>query len=99
MGLGRDEIFAALQGRDEELRQLGVRSLSLFGSAVRSEATAESDLDFLVELASVSFDAYMDVKEHLERLFRRRVDLVLADAIKPRLRSRILAEAVRVPGL
>ena len=41
----------------------------------------------------------MDVKELLERLFERRVDLVLVEAVKPRLRSRILEEAVYAEGL
>jgi hypothetical protein len=41
----------------------------------------------------------MDLKLLLERLFGRPVDLVLADAIKPRLRPAILDEAVYAQGL
>ena len=41
----------------------------------------------------------MDLKEFLEGLFGRHVDLVLADAMKPRLRPYILKEAVYAPGL
>jgi predicted nucleotidyltransferase len=37
----------------------------------------------------------MELKELLEGLFGRKVDLVLKSAIKPRLRDRILNEAVR----
>jgi predicted nucleotidyltransferase len=37
----------------------------------------------------------MSVKELLESLFERRVDLVIKSDIKPRLRERILSEAVR----
>jgi hypothetical protein len=40
----------------------------------------------------------MDLKFFLEDLFGRKVDLVLADTIKPRLRERILEEAVHAPG-
>ena len=43
--------------------------------------------------------AYMDLKLFLEGLFDRPVDLVLADAIKPRLRSPILEDVVHAPGL
>jgi hypothetical protein len=56
-------------------------------------------LDFLVEFGKNSFDAYMDLKIFLEELFGCKVDLVLADSIKPRLRETILREAVHVPGL
>jgi predicted nucleotidyltransferase len=60
---------------------------------------AESDLDFVVEFEEKSFDAYMDLKAFLEQLFDVRVDLVLKDAIKPRLRERILGDALHAPGL
>jgi predicted nucleotidyltransferase len=74
------------------------RSLSLFGSFARGDETAKSDLDFVVEFERKSFDSYMDLKFFLEELFDRRVDLVLADGIKPRLRAAILAEAIHAPG-
>ena len=76
-----------------------MRRLGLFGSIARGEGRAESDLDFLVELERNSFDAYMDLKFFLEDLLDCRVDLVLADTIKPRLREGILKETVHVPGL
>jgi hypothetical protein len=41
----------------------------------------------------------MDVKLFLEKVLGRRVDLVLANAIKPRLRPAILAEAVHASRL
>ena len=78
---------------------LGVRRLGLFGSAARGEATESSDLDFLVEFEHKSFDCYMGVKELLEDLFRRPIDLVIAEAVKPRLRDRIRKEAVYAEGL
>lgn len=73
---------------------MGVRSIGLFGSAARGESAPTSDLDFLVELDHKTFDAYMDVKEFLEKIFGCDVDLVLADNLKPRLRDTILRETV-----
>lgn len=73
--------------------------MGLFGSAARGEATDASDLDFLVELNRKTFDAYMDVKEALERLFGRRIDLVVAEAVKPQLRPRIFQETLYAEGL
>jgi len=78
---------------------MGVKSLALFGSLARGEGTASSDVDILVELEPKTFDTYMDVKLFLERLLGRRVDLVLAEAVKPRLRQTIFAEAVHAEGL
>ena len=93
-----EEVFKKIEENHEALRRLGVKRLGLFGSAARGEAGAASDLDFVVEFDHKSFDAYMDVKLLLERLFVCRVDLVLADSIKPRLRPIILKEVAYAPG-
>jgi predicted nucleotidyltransferase len=95
----RERVLTALKENREAIRALGVRRLALFGSFARNEATRDSDLDFVVEFERKSFDAYMDLKAFLENLFGCRVDLVLADAIKPRLRAPILEGAIHAPGL
>ncbi len=93
------EVLELLARNRDRIRSLGVRSLALFGSSVRDEATPASDVDLLVEFDNKTFDNYMDLKFFLEDLLGRPVDLVLRSAVKPRLREPILAEAVRAPGL
>ena len=93
------EILDVLERNAPAIRRHGVRTLGLFGSASRGAARDTSDLDFVVEFERKSFDAYMDLKAFLEGLLGRRVDLVMRDVIKPRLRQTILAETVYVPGL
>lgn len=95
----RVDILRMLEDNADAIRRFGVIRLGLFGSHARGTAQPTSDLDFVVEFETKSFDAYMDLKAYLERLFGRRVDLVVADAVKPRLRSAILDEAVHAPGL
>lgn len=97
--LTSEQILDLVRMHGPELRRLGVRRLGLFGSAARGEATETSDLDFLVEFDRKMFDAYMDVKELLQRLFGRPVDLVVAEALKPQLKPRILQETVYAEGL
>jgi uncharacterized protein len=92
-------ILKTLADHSAEVRGLGVRSLGLFGSAPRGEATATSDLDFLVEFENPTFDRYMELLEFLENLFGHPVDLVLANTLKPRRRESILHETVHAPGL
>ena len=99
MGLTTNEILRTLEQNAPAIRRHGARSLGLFGSRARGTAVEQSDLDFVVEFETKSFDAYMNLKAFLERLFDCRVDLVLKDTIKPRLRERILSEAVHAPGL
>ena len=47
----RDEIIRILTEHRAELEELGVKSLSLFGSAARGETTSGSDVDLLVEFS------------------------------------------------
>lgn len=91
----RDQILETIHAHASELRELGVSELALFGSYARGDAAPNSDIDFIVEFEQKSFDNYMGVRELLERLFGRKIDLVMKSAIKPRLRDRILREAVR----
>jgi hypothetical protein len=95
----REQVLNTLQANRDAIARYGVRRLGLFGSIVRGDSSASSDLDFLVEFEHKSFDAYMDLKEFLESLFGCPVDLVLADSLKPRLRESILKETVHAPGL
>jgi predicted nucleotidyltransferase len=77
-------------------RRFHVRRLELFGSTARGDFDpARSDLDFLVEFDrdhpdALSLQAYFGLKESLEALFRRPVDLVEPSAIRnPYLKASI----------
>ena len=52
-----------------------------------------------MEFEKKTFDSYMGLKEFLEELFGCKVDLALADSLKPGLREKILAETVYAAGL
>jgi len=95
----KDDVIIMLEDNREALKSLGVIKLDLFGSCVRGEECAESDLDFIVSLETSCFDSYMDLKYFLEGLFNCPVDLVLENTIKPRLRPSIKNEAVYATGL
>ena len=97
--MNADGILRQVNARWEDIRRLGVRRLGLFGSAVRDELGPDSDVDILVEFEHKSFDNYMDLKFFLENLLGRSVDLVTTEALKPRLKPAILAEAVYAEGL
>ncbi|AFM23949.1 nucleotidyltransferase family protein [Desulfomonile tiedjei] len=97
--MNRDEILRKLEENREIIRSFGVLRLGIFGSYARGEQRETSDMDFLVEFESATFDNYFDLKFLLERLFEHPVDLVISDTIKPRIRSSILNETVYAPGL
>ena len=96
----RDQIIFLLNQNVVELkRRFSVSRIGLFGSFARGEATGKSDIDFIVDFEQPTFDHYMDLKVYLEDLFHHEVDLVLADSLKPRLKSYIDREIVYAQGL
>jgi predicted nucleotidyltransferase len=71
-----------------------IREIGIFGSFIRGEQTASSDIDVLVEFEKghKDFFNYMRLKYYLEELLGRNVDLVIKNAVKSRLRDRIFSE-------
>lgn len=98
MILNSDQIIQKIRENRDQIKRFGVKRLGLFGSVAREAGGAQSDLDFLVEFEKKSFDAYMDLRAFLEELFKVRVDLVLPNTLKPRLRESILKETRYAPG-
>lgn len=80
-----------------------VRSLSAFGSVIRDDFTDESDVDLIVDFYENDplrySDLYFDLKDKLESLLRRRVDLLEERAIKnPFLRKELEHTKVKIYG-
>ena len=91
----RDDILDTLSRHQTEIKAMGVRRLAVFGSVARGEERPDSDVDILVEFnRSVGLFEFLDVKERLEALLGRTVDLATLDALKPQMRGRILSEVV-----
>ena len=93
------ELIETQRERVAELcRRVGARRLDAFGSAVRDDFDPQtSDLDFLVEFddlpPALYAAAYFELKEGLEAIFRRPVDLVTEPSLaNPYFRARVTAE-------
>lgn len=92
-------MHAIIESRSEQIpavcRPFGVRRLEVFGSAARGDFDpASSDIDFLVEFDDDPqrrvLDTYFGLKDALEQLFGRSVDLVSIGAVKnPYIRASI----------
>lgn len=66
-------------------RKYGIARFEIFGSALRDDFGAESDVDGLIDFVEDGgnyFERYFDFKYELEKLFGRRVDLVVEKAIR-----------------
>lgn len=91
--------MALTQQQREELLRLaakhGAYNVRLFGSVARDEADLASDVDILVDLEPGR--SLLDLGGFLmeaQELLRCRVDVVTESGLRPRIRERVLAEAV-----
>ena len=94
--MDRDTIIARLKACEAEFRQLGVESLSLFGSSARRENTGLSDVDVAVKLNRSAMPKGFRYAGRLEALRKRLeetldcpVDLVPEPVVKTRLQEAI----------
>ena len=70
-----------------------VKELGVFGSTVRGEETAQSDVDILVKFSSpIGFFDFIRLEDFLSKLVGRKVDLVCKKALKAVIKDEILKE-------
>jgi predicted nucleotidyltransferase len=90
----RDDLHRRRDGLMAIAARHGASNLRLFGSVLRGEEGADSDIDLLVDMAEDrGFGDYLGLVEELEAVLARRVDLLIARSLSPHFRPYILAEA------
>lgn len=75
----KQEVLAKLEKELPLLREkYEIRTIGLFGSVSRGEDTPESDIDLLYTFqnGAISLERFLDLADHLEHLFGRKVELV-----------------------
>ena len=94
--LSCEQLLLVLRSHLSEWQQrYQLQRIGLFGSTARNEATAQSDVDVWVELDPLTPYATVHLKQGLEELLQRPVDLVrLRERMNPALRQAILREGV-----
>ncbi len=84
--------------RDEIVRiaaKHGARNVRVFGSVARGDADEQSDVDLLVDMeAGRSLLDHAALWIELQDVLGRKVDVLSERGIKPRIRDRVLREAV-----
>ncbi|HEX5837540.1 MAG TPA: nucleotidyltransferase family protein [Anaerolineales bacterium] len=96
--MNQEVVIRLLKTKSAELaKRFGVKSLLLFGSVARNEATSASDVDLLVEFnRPVGYFGLFALQDYLEELLGCPVDLGTPDSLKSFIRDRVLGEAIHV---
>jgi hypothetical protein len=89
-----NEVLARLKVfKESRQAEYGLISLGVFGSFARGQAQEESDVDIVFETSEPNLFRTSRMKQELEELLVRRVDVVrLREQMNPRLKQRILRE-------
>jgi len=91
------EIRQILADHIPDLRKrYPIGALALFGSVTREDFTPDSDIDIMVEFNGEIGWEFFDLKDELEKLLGRRVDLISKRAIKPHYWEYINQDLVNV---
>ena len=93
--MNKHDILDVLKDNADHLRKTyGVSRIGLFGSFGRGHGGEGSDIDLLVDFKKgyKDFFNYMHLKDYLEDLLGREVDLVTEKALKERLRDKIMEQ-------
>ena len=94
----RDEVLRAIMSfRDLKQDEFGIVRIGVFGSIARDEITSASDVDIVVELDHPDLFALVGIKQELEELLHRPVDVVrYRKRMNAYLKRQIEQEAVYV---
>ncbi len=92
--VNRESILALVERNKEKIKSLGVKRLGIFGSFIRGEQRADSDVDVIVEFRArqKTFDNFIQLSFLLEDLFQRRVELVTPESLSPYMAPHILGQ-------
>jgi predicted nucleotidyltransferase len=90
----RQDIFKILSRHLPQLKnEYGVEKIGVFGSVIRAEQTAESDIDILVEFSrAIGMVKFLQLEDNLQNLLDTKVDLVTRLALKKHIGRQIMHE-------
>ena len=95
----KEYILSTLKSNKQEFLKFGIKNIGLFGSYLRGEQSAVSDIDILIDFKPEmeNFDNYMAVCDILEQLFKNeKVEIVTTNGLSPYIGPKILNEVVYV---
>jgi uncharacterized protein len=89
----KEKMFKKIKSSEDMIKGYGVASIAVFGSFVNGRPGKNSDIDLLVEFNEPTFKNYFGLKESLQKVLGRKVDVLCRDAVKPAVKKSILKEA------
>ena len=78
--------------------RFGVTRMGIFGSFVRGDQVASSDIDMIVDIekARKNIHSFLQLKRYLEKELEKKIDLGFEHSLKPILRDKIKKQVIYV---
>ena len=84
--LNSKEIIKKIEEKSRDIKRYNVKKIGLFGSFAKNKQHKKSDIDIIVNFEKETFDNYLDLLFLLEKMFRKKVDLVIEKDLHPELK-------------
>jgi predicted nucleotidyltransferase len=93
----KSHISNILSANKEQLiLKYHLKSIGIFGSFTREDFTEDSDIDILIDYEQPLGIEFIDLADELERILKRKVDLVSQNGVKPKYLEEIQKDLVYV---
>jgi uncharacterized protein len=83
--VNKKNILEKIEKEKSNLKKKGVKKIGLFGSFAKGTQHKKSDIDILVKFDEPSFEKYAELLILLEKLFRRKIDLIIESNLRKEL--------------
>ena len=85
MEINKKNVLREIEKNKDKIKGFGVNKIGLFGSVLHNKHDKKSDIDILIDFENVSFDNYAEVLMLLEKIFKKKVDLITQSSLRPEL--------------
>ncbi|MBT3404731.1 nucleotidyltransferase [archaeon] len=85
--MNKKQIIKKIEENKKRIGERGVERIGLFGSYLKGKQKKGSDIDFLIQIKDEKIaENYFELLFYLERLFKRKIDLVIEGDLRPELK-------------
>lgn len=83
--LNSKKIIKRIEEKSRDIKRYNVKKIGLFGSFAKNKQHKKSDIDIIVTFDKETFDNYMDLLFLLEKIFKRKINIVIEKDLHPEL--------------
>ena len=83
--LNSRKIIKKIEEKRKDIKKYNVKKIGLFGSFAKNIQHKKSDIDIIVRFDKETFDNYINLLFLLEKIFKRKIDLVIEKDLHPKL--------------